>query len=372
MPKTAQKRPQRRPQPKRRAHKPGPQRTQTALMRISAPPAQPWNLTQDEVGLIKNHVAKGASDEELKFCLAVARRRKLDPFKGQIWFVKRRDKTAEGGARWIPMTSIDGLLHLAARDHKDFGSSDEPEFGPMKEVKWSYFEKSGKFMAPEWARVSCWKKGATRPTVCTVYWDEIYPDAGASPMVREKPRLMLAKCALAQVTRRAYPDTGGLYIPEEFQGPPEFTPEGREIVVKEAPVSEAEERYKQHEEENIKRLSPDQQEVLRRKMREAEARKNAPIDIQTPRAASNPQPKQEETPAPQLVYRYYAESDSWRIGGTAELVKAHMDLLQPLWNQVAKPPAFVANAKQLGHLIRQFEIRKVPFREYGAQREPGE
>lgn len=353
MPKAAQKRP--RPKSKPVSRRPAAARGQKALMRIPAPPAQPWSLTQDEVGLIKNHVAKGATDEELKFCLAVARRRKLDPFKSQIWFVKRKDKSAEGGARWIPMTSIDGLLHVAARDHRDFGSSDEPEFGPMKQVSWSYFERSGKFMAPEWARVSVWKKGATRPTVCTVYWDEIYPDSGASPMVREKPRLMLGKCALAQCTRRAYPDTGGLYIPEEFQGPPEFTPQGREIVV----MNPAEERYKEREKEGLEQLTPAQREVVERRMKEAEARKQAPIDIQPPREA-----------APSLYYRFYPESETYKIGGAGELIKAHLELLNPLWQPNGK--AFVANVKQLGHLIREFELRKVPFHEAGVPREPGE
>ena len=112
-------------------------RPKTALMRIKHPPEQSWALTLDEVALVRNHIAKGSTDEELKFCLAVARRRKLDPFKGQIWFVKRRDSTAEGGYRWIPITGIDGLLHLAARDHRDFGTVGKPAFGPMHTVTFS-------------------------------------------------------------------------------------------------------------------------------------------------------------------------------------------------------------------------------------------
>jgi hypothetical protein len=382
MPKAAQKRPNkssRRPARKvarKAVSSPAP----AGLMRIAAPPAQPWNLTQDEVGLIKNHVAKGATDEELKFCLAVARRRKLDPFKQQIWFVKRRDKSAEGGARWVPMTSIDGLLHVAARDHKDFGSSDEPVFGPLKEIKWNYFEKSGKFMAPESATVAVWKKGATRSTVCTVYWDEIYPDAGASPMVREKPRLMLGKCALAQCIRRAYPDTGGLYIPEEFQGPPEFTPQGREIV--EAAKPPAEQAYLDREQEQLKLLTPDQREVVERKMKEAEARKAAPpIDIQPPRtdnAAQNSTApskvnegvKKSAPMSAALYYRHYPESNTWRIDGPDDLLRKMKDVLEALWNPVAH--AIVANAQQVGKLVAECERRKVPIRAYDAQREPGE
>jgi hypothetical protein len=366
------KRPAKGRTPRKRQNAP---RAATALV-VRAPGPQPWNLTQDEVGLIKNHVAKGATDEELKFCLAVARRRKLDPFKQQIWFVKRRDKSADGGARWVPMTSIDGLLHVAARDHKDFGSSDDPTFGPMKEIKWNYFEKGGKFMAPEWATVAVWKKGATRPTTCTVYWDEIYPDAGASPMVREKPRLMLGKCALAQCTRRAYPDTGGLYIPEEFQGPPEFTPQGREIV-----VNEAEERYKEREREGLEHLTPAQREVVKKRMEEAERKKQEPIiDVQPPKDGTVGKAKGFEyaeevtlavpTDYAGLHYLYVRESQTWRVDGPEALKKANRDILAPLYSRVAG--AIVCNAKQLGKLISECERRKVPIRAVGVTREPGE
>ena len=203
-------------------------------MRIRKPAEQSWALTLDEVALVRNHIAKGSTDEELKFCLAVARRRKLDPFKGQIWFVKRRDSTAEGGYRWIPITGIDGLLHLAARDHKDFGTVGKPRYGPMHTVKYQH-NGSGALKtmeAPEWAEVFVWKKGIEQPTEAIVYWDEIYPNIDYAPLVRQMPRLMLGKCAKAQGIRATYPDTGGLYIPEEMQpGPPEFTPSGRAMEV---------------------------------------------------------------------------------------------------------------------------------------------
>jgi hypothetical protein len=230
--------------------------------------------------LVKNHIAKGATDKELEFCLAVARRRKLDPFKQQIWFVKRNDRSAEGGARWVPMVSIDGLCHVAARDHRDYGTNDEPEFGPMHDVSWHYYDKSGVIKAPEWAKIAVWKKGAARPTVATVFWEEIYPNVDSSPMVREKPRLMLGKCALAQAIRRAYPDTGGLYIPEEFAGQEEqqFTESGRKVEVLapksaldctycgklDAPNGCAEEKCPIKKDPNYLKLTPEQKKVVDR------------------------------------------------------------------------------------------------------------
>jgi hypothetical protein len=204
------------------------------IVRVPVPPRKPWELTAEDVELVKNHVAKGASESELAFCLGVARRYKLDPFRGQIWFVKRRDRALDSydkltkkkvlGYRWIPIVGINGLLHIAARDHKkEFGSISKPEYGPLVDVAWARYDEeskhytpAGTFKAPEWARVAVWKKGCQEPTIGEVYWEEIYPNVDSAPLVRQMPRLMLGKCAKAQGLRAAYPATDGLYISEEF------------------------------------------------------------------------------------------------------------------------------------------------------------
>jgi len=200
-------------------------------VRIPAPPARPWELKAEEVELVKGALCRGATDAELAFCLATARRYRLDPFRGQIWFVPRRDASAPSGKRWIPIVGINGLLHIAARDHRSFGSYSDVEYGPLHEVKYQENGKGPvlKLTAPEWARAATTKRGSSEATTSTVYWDEIYAEIDYSPMVRKMPRLMLAKCARAAVTRTAYPATDGLYIREEFAGRPEFTPEGRAI-----------------------------------------------------------------------------------------------------------------------------------------------
>lgn len=356
------------------------ERDKKALMRIPAPPAQPWKLSTEEVDLVRNHIAKGASDAELQFCLAVARRYKLDPFRQQIWFVPRNDKGVVGGKRWIPITGINGLLHIAARDHKDFGSNDEPEFGPMKEIKWTYFEKSGKLMAPEWAKVTLWKKGHSHPIVATVFWDEIYPDVGAAPLVKQMPRLMLGKCALAQAIRRAYPATDGLYISEEFQGPAEFTESGRAVEVLapkkeldctfcgklDAPEGCAEPSCPIRRDKNYLKLLPEQKAVVdkalagRKTSREEGPAKesgavNNPISI---------------PPAPDFLHYELTPSGSYFIDGPEPIKKANRDILAPLY---VHPTGIMATPGQLGKLISEFERRKVPFRDVTPQdRQPGE
>jgi len=187
--------------------------------------------------LLKNYLKiADASEIELKGCLEVARRYRMDPFKqGQIWFIKRWDKNAvtvtgaKGGYIYTPQVGIYGMLHIAARDHKDFGSISEAEYGPM-----FFHEVEGhKFKAPEWCRVKAFKKGLAEPTVATIYFEEFCPAAWDNVRLfwARMPRAQIEKCAKARAIRTAYPDLGGLYIPEECEKFNEdFTPSGRQII----------------------------------------------------------------------------------------------------------------------------------------------
>jgi hypothetical protein len=211
----------------------------SAIVRVSPAPERPWELNEEAITILKNSVAKGASDEELKYCLTVARRYKLDPFKQQIWFVKRWDSSADNGKGgrgayvWTPQVGINGLLFAAARDHKnDFGSVSLPEYGPMETQEWMNEGKTLKFPAPVWAKVKIWKKGEPEPTEAQAWWDEYAPaDLAKAPFWRKMPRRMIAKCATALAIRQAYPDLGGVYIPEECERIEEgYTASGRQIV----------------------------------------------------------------------------------------------------------------------------------------------
>src|SRR5882672_402768 len=134
--------------------------TSTAIVRVSPTPERSWELDNEAITILKNSVAKGASDEELKYCLTVARRYKLDPFKTQIWFIKRWDKGADNGKGgtgayvWTPQVGIYGMAHIAARDHADYGSISKPEYGPTMD----FVIDGHKIKAPQWASVKVWKK----------------------------------------------------------------------------------------------------------------------------------------------------------------------------------------------------------------------
>lgn len=205
----------------------------SAIIPAAAPVAPSWKLGEEEITILKNSIAKGATDAELTYMLKVAERRKLDPFKQQIWFVRRWDRNADNGKGgtganvWVAQVGIDGLLFTAARDHKaEYGSVSLPEFGAMIDGH------------PEWAMVSVFKKGEREPTVAQAYWDEYVPnDLTKAPFWRKMPRRMIAKCATALAIRQAYPDLGGMYIPEEMERmhqefSQDVTESGRQIMNK--------------------------------------------------------------------------------------------------------------------------------------------
>ena len=192
--------------------------------------------------MLKNYLKiADASDVELQGCLEVARRYKLDPFKqGQIWFVKRWDKNAsavngtKGAYVYTPQVGIYGMLHIAARDYKDFGSISEAEYGPM----FMHEVEGKKIKAPEWCRVKAYKKGVEQPTVATIYFEEFCPGAwdNARLFWAKMPRAQIEKCAKARVLRTAYPDLGGLYIPEELDRMNEETTAGGRRIVEQSEV----------------------------------------------------------------------------------------------------------------------------------------
>jgi len=185
-------------------------------------------------------VAKGATDEELKFCLTVARRYKLDPFRQQIWFIKRWDSGADNGKGgrgayvWSPQVGIYGMLHIAARDHADYGTLSKPEYGPDITIE----VEGHKIKGPQWCTVQLWKKGLSEPSVGEAWFEEYCPKVwdNAKLFWAKYQHRMIAKCAKAQAAREAYPDLGGLLIPEECQrGQDDFTESGRQIVEADEP-----------------------------------------------------------------------------------------------------------------------------------------
>jgi len=154
-------------------------------------------FSRGEIDLIKETVAKGATDLELKLFLADAKRRGLDPFARQIYCIPR-------GGKMTIQTSIDGFRLIADRSGAYAGSDDA-----------SFVEDDGDLKR---ASVTVYKmvQGQRCPFTATARWDE-YCQKGGAGLWDKMPYNMLAKCAEALALRKAFPaELSGIYTHDEM------------------------------------------------------------------------------------------------------------------------------------------------------------
>ncbi len=172
-------------------------------------------FSRDQIDLIKQTVAVGATDLELRFFLENAARTGLDPLMRQIYFVKRKGKgTIQVG--------IDGLRLIADRTRCYVGS-DEPVFDRENAPH------------PNKASVTVWKlvAGQRCPFTASARWSEYCPEEGQDFQWQRMPYLMLAKCAEAQALRKGFPaELSGVYVDAEMDqaGPGAIAPVPAAVV----------------------------------------------------------------------------------------------------------------------------------------------
>ena len=96
----------------------------TALARI----AQATGYDTGKIELVKDTIARGASDDELMLFLHLAQRSGLDPFSRQIYLIERRQQI---DGQWKttrqPQTGIDGLRLIVDRTDR-YTPGREPAF----------------------------------------------------------------------------------------------------------------------------------------------------------------------------------------------------------------------------------------------------
>ncbi len=162
-------------------------------------------MDQDKIELLKRTVCKGASNDELELFIHACNRTGLDPFMKQIYAVKRYTKNGEV---MTIQTGIDGYRLIAERSGR---------YMPGRECTFTY-ENNALISATGYVKKmdssNTWHEIAH-----TVYWNEYVPKTkeGIASMWRDKPHVMLSKCAESAVLRKAFPaDLSGLYTTEEM------------------------------------------------------------------------------------------------------------------------------------------------------------
>ena len=176
---------------------------QGAAMAVRAPGALTRDeFTQDQITLIRKTIAPDLNEGELAVFIEVCKRSKLDPFRKQIYAIKRGGKVSH-------QTSIDGFRLIAERTGKYEG-----QLGPFwcgEDGRWiDVWLKAG---APSASRVGVLRAGFREP----LWGVARFASYAQEGLWKKMPDVMIAKCAEALALRKAFPeDLSGLYTSDEM------------------------------------------------------------------------------------------------------------------------------------------------------------
>ncbi len=164
--------------------------------------------SEEQVGLIKRTIAKGASDDELALFLQQCKRTGLDPFSRQIHAVKRWDGKEKREVMTMQV-GIDGFRLIAERTDR---------YAPGREPTYTY-DADGALLSAT-AYVKKLAGGTWHEVARTAFWKEFVQTTKDGQVTRfwsRMPHLMLGKCAESMALRAAFPmELSGLYTPEEM------------------------------------------------------------------------------------------------------------------------------------------------------------
>jgi phage recombination protein Bet len=188
-----------------------------AALQVVGSSALAVEYSREQIDLLKRTVANDLTDNEFALFLEVCKRSKLDPFRKQIYAIKRAGKVSH-------QTSIDGFRVIAQRTGEYEGQLGPfwcGEDGVWKEVwlgnKPPAASKVG--VLRKGFREACW--GVAR-----------FASYAQQNLWQKMPEVMIAKCAEALALRKAFPeDLSGLYTADEMAQADEPPPAAKALPV---------------------------------------------------------------------------------------------------------------------------------------------
>lgn len=176
--------------------------TELSVVEKQTAVAPPVVITSEQIEIIKNTIAKGATEAELLLFFYDCRRRGVHPMDKLIHFTKRKDK-------YTPVTSIDFFRSRAGSTGEHVGTEDAIFSGALGDADFA-------------ATVTVYRRvqGEKCPFTATARFVEYMPDAGNEFMWRKMPYGQLAKCAEALALRKGFPqELADLHTFEELDRP---------------------------------------------------------------------------------------------------------------------------------------------------------
>jgi phage recombination protein Bet len=175
-------------------------------------------MERAQIELIKRTVAKGATDDELELFVQICNRTGLDPFRRQIYAIKRFDP---GLGKEVMQTqvSIDGLRTLA--EDTDAVAGHQGPFWCGSDGAWrDVWLATGQPRAAKVTVLRALQKGGVAEFHGVALWDSYAQkkkDGTLTRMWQQMGPEMLAKCAEALALRKGFPaQLSGLYTSDEM------------------------------------------------------------------------------------------------------------------------------------------------------------
>lgn len=151
--------------------------------------------------LLKKTVGAGLTDLEFDLFVNICKHTDLNPFIKQIYPVKIQGKLNI-------ITGIDGLRSIAERTGN---------YSPGREPSFQY-DKEGIIICATAHVKKRTPDGTWHEVSATAFLSEYKPAHGGGSFWRDKPHIMIAKCAEALAIRRAFPSvTANLYTKDEME-----------------------------------------------------------------------------------------------------------------------------------------------------------